>query len=101
MPLALEGEVFTTGPPGKSLKYRTFKPWSGQWLRGDTPGPRKGAVVMLCWSSPEDIQEIPHVQGKRNPTKTVGTEKADQRADRLKPQSQKTSQYDHTDHSLI
>ena len=28
----------------------------------------KGAVVVLCWSSRE---EIPHVQGKRNPSKTV------------------------------
>ena len=31
--------------------------------------------------------EIPHVQGKRNPSKTVGTERGHQRADRLKPQS--------------
>ena len=29
--------------------------------------------------------EIPHVQGKRNPSKTVGAERG-QRADRLKPQ---------------
>ena len=46
-------------------------------------------------------EEIPHVQGKRNPTKTVGAERGHQRADRLKPQSQKTSQYDHMDHSLV
>ena len=46
-------------------------------------------------------EEIPHVQGKRNPTKTVGAETGHQRADRLKPQSQKTSQYDHMDHSLV
>ena len=44
---------------------------------------------MLCWSSREDG---PHVQGKRNPSKIVGTERGHQRADRLKPQSQKTSQ---------
>ena len=52
---------------------------------------------MLCWSSRE---EIPHVQGKRKPDKTVGTEREHQRADRLKPQSQTTSQSDHMDHSL-
>ena len=46
----------------------------------------------LCCSSHE---EIPHVQGKR-----VGVERGHQRADRLKPQSQTTSQSDHTDHSL-
>ena len=40
-------------------------------------------------------EERPHVQGQRNPSKTVGTERGHQRADRLKPQSQKTSQSDH------
>ena len=52
---------------------------------------------MLCWSSHE---EIPYVQGKRNPCKTVGAKTGHQRTDRLKPQSQTTSQSDHTDHSL-
>ena len=33
----------------------------------------------LCWSSRE---EIPQVQGKRNPSKMVGTERGHQRADR-------------------
>ena len=45
--------------------------------------------------------KIPHVQGKRNPSKMVGTERGHQQADRLKPQSQTTSQSDHTDHSLV
>ena len=48
---------------------------------------------MLCWSSPE---EIPHVQGKRNPSKTVGVARRHQRADTLKTYSQKTSQSNHT-----
>ena len=48
---------------------------------------------MLCWSSPE---EIPHAQGKRNPSKMVGVARGDQRADTLKPYSQKTSQCNHT-----
>ena len=48
---------------------------------------------MLCWSSRE---EIPHVQGKRNPSKTVGVARGHQRADTLKPYSQKTSQSNHT-----
>ena len=46
-------------------------------------------------------EDIPHVQGKRNPSKPVGTERGHERADRLKPQSQTTSQSDHTDHSLV
>ena len=47
---------------------------------------------MLCWSSRE---EIPHVQGKR-PSKIVGVARGHQRADTLKPYSQKTSQSNHT-----
>ena len=41
---------------------------------------------MLCWSSRE---EIPQVQGKRNPSKTVGVARGHQRADTLKQYSQK------------
>ena len=48
---------------------------------------------MLCWSSRE---EIPHAQGKRNPSKMVGVARGHQRANTLKPYSQKTSQSDHT-----
>ena len=45
------------------------------------------------WSSRE---EIPHAQGKRNPNKTVGAARGHQRANTLKPYSQKTSQSNHT-----
>ena len=48
---------------------------------------------MLCWRSRE---EIPQVQGKRNPSKMVGVARGHQRADTLKPYSQKTSQSNHT-----
>ena len=48
---------------------------------------------MLCWSSRE---EIPHAQGKRNTSKMVGFARGHQRADTLKPYSQKTSQSNHT-----
>ena len=48
---------------------------------------------MLCWSSRE---EIPHSQGKRNPCKMVGVARGHQRADTLKPYSQKTRQSNHT-----
>ena len=48
---------------------------------------------MLCWSSRE---EIPHAQGKRNPSKMVGVARGHQRADKLKPYSQKTKQSNHT-----
>ena len=48
---------------------------------------------MLCWSNHE---EIPHAQGKRNPSKMLGVARGHQRADTLKPYSQKTSQSNHT-----
>ena len=41
-------------------------------------------------------EEIPLLQGKRNPCKKVGVVRGHQRADTLKPYSQKTSQFDHT-----
>ena len=44
-----------------------------------------------CWSSHE---EIPHAQGKRNPSKMVGVARGHQRADT--PYSQKTSQSNYT-----
>ena len=50
-------------------------------------------MAALCWSSRE---EIPHSQGKRKPSKTIGVARGHQRADTLKPYSQKTSQSNHT-----
>ena len=50
-------------------------------------------MAALCWSSRE---EIPHAQGKRNPSKMVGVARGHQRANTLKSYSQKTSQSNHT-----
>ena len=47
----------------------------------------------LCWSS---CEEIPHIQGKRNPSKTIGVTRGHQRANTLKAYSQKTNQSNHT-----
>ena len=49
-------------------------------------------MAALCWST---CEEIPHAQGKRNPSKTIGVARG-QRANTLKPYSQKTSQSNHT-----
>ena len=43
---------------------------------------RQGAMAALCWSSSE---EIPHAQGKRNPSETAGVARGYQKADTLKP----------------
>ena len=50
-------------------------------------------MAALCWSSRE---EIPHAQGKRNPSKMVGVARGHQKANKPKPYSQKTSQSNHT-----
>ena len=50
-------------------------------------------MAAFCWSS---CEKIPHVQGERNPSKTVGVARVHERADTLKPYSQKTSQSNHT-----
>ena len=42
------------------------------------------------------MKRYPHVQGKRNPSKMVGVARGHQRADALKPYSQKTRQSNHT-----
>ena len=52
----------------------------------------------LSWSS---HAEIPHAQGKRNPSKMVGVARGYQRADTLKPYSQKTSQSNHTRNTAL
>ena len=44
----------------------------------------------------EYVKRYSHVQGKRNPSKMVGVAGGHQRADTLKPYSQKTSQSNHT-----
>ena len=50
-------------------------------------------MAALCWTSHEEIH---HAQGKRNPSKTVDVARGHQRANTLKPYSQKTSQSNHT-----
>ena len=50
-------------------------------------------MVALCRTSRE---EIPHTQGKRNPSKTVVVARGHQRANTVKSYSQKTSQSNHT-----
>ena len=44
----------------------------------------------------ENHEEIPHAQGKRNPSKTVDVARGHQKADTLKPYSQKTNQSNRT-----
>ena len=61
---------------------------------GKSPGEGKGYPLQ------DSGLENPMNCMERNPSKMVCTERGHQRADRLKLQSQTTSQSDHTDHSL-
>ena len=74
------------------MSYSTFKVRRGDLVQGKKQ--------WLCFAGAAR-EEIPHVQGKRNPSKMGGVARGHKRADTLKPQSQKTSQSDHTDHSLV
>ena len=82
--------------------------------RGATPPSRSGGAAVRRYTSSQvrssgcallektrRQEDTLHVQGKRNPSKMVGVARGHQRADTLKPYSQKTSQSDHTDHSLV
>ena len=60
----------------------------------------QGKEQRLCFARAA-MKRYPHVQSKRNPSKMVGVARGHQTADTLKPYSQKTSQSNHTDHSLV
>ena len=54
-----------------------------------------GKEQWLCFAGAA-VKRYPHVQGKRNSSKMVGVPRGHQKADTLKPNSQKTSQSNHT-----
>ena len=55
------------------------------------PSPLQGKEQQLCFAGAAR-EEIPHAQGKRNPSKMVGAARGHHRADTLKLHSQNTSQ---------
>ena len=55
----------------------------------------QGKEQWLCFAGAA-VKRYPHVQDKRNSSKMVGVPRGHQRADTLKPYSQKTSQSNHT-----
>ena len=64
-----------------------------QWLHGHRRAKRSYSTFKVRRGSGE---EIPHIQGKRNPSQMVSVARENQRADTLKPYTQKTSQSNHT-----
>ena len=60
----------------------------------------QGKEQRLCFAGAA-VKRHPTSKVKKNPSKTVGVARGHQRADTLKPYSQKTSQSDHADHSMV
>ena len=55
----------------------------------------QGKEQRLCFAGAA-VKRYPQVQGKKNPSKMIGVARGYQRADTLKPYSQKTSQSNYT-----
>ena len=68
--------------------------WNPRVFADDARGEAKDSAVLSSRDAgllePPERPQGPHVQGKRTPSKTAGTERGHQRADRRKPQSQGT-----------
>ena len=71
--------------------YSTFKVRTGDLVQGKEQRLCFAGAAVKRYSTSK----------KRNPSKTVGVARGRQRADTLKPYSQKTSQSDYMDHSLV
>ena len=77
---------------------RSYPTSKERWLCGRRKAKRSYSTFKVRRGSGE---EIPHIQGKRNPSQMVSVARENQRADTLKPYTQKTSQSNHMDHSLV
>ena len=76
-----------------TLRAATPRPRSGEVVERSNPmskeqllrGCRRGERSYSTWVRTGGGEEIPLVQGKRNPSKTVSVARGHQRADTLKP----------------
>ena len=72
--------------------YSTFKVRRGDLVQGKEQWLRFAGAAVKRYST----SKVTETQ-----VKMVGVKRGHQRADTLKPKSQKTSQSDHTDHSMV
>ena len=75
IPFVQDKEQWLRGHRRAETSYSTFK------VRGATSSKVRSRGCVLL----ERCEEIPHAQGKRNPSKMVGVARGFQRADTLKP----------------
>ena len=64
------------------MAWRSYPMSKERWLHGSRRAKRSYSTFKVRRGGRE---EIPHVQGKRNPSKTVGVARGHQRADIWKP----------------
>ena len=90
-------------PGGATPRPRSHDCAGAGGPRGTIPRLRSGRVAVRRYPSSKvrrngwgSREETPHAQGKKNPSKMVGIARGHQRANTLKPYSQKTSQSNHT-----
>ena len=74
-------------------RARGATPCPRRWLSGHRRAERSYSTFQVRRGGRE---EVPLIQGKRHPSKMVGVARGHQRADTLKPYSQKISQSNHT-----
>ena len=75
-----------------NTSYSTFKVRRGDLVQGKEQWLRFAGAAVKRYST----SKVTETQ-----VKMVGVKRGHQRADTLKPKSQKTSQSDHTDHSMV
>ena len=81
------------GTRSGAVAGRSSPTFKEQWLRQHRRAERSYSMFKVRRGG---CEEISLVQGKRNPSKMVGVARGHQRADTLKPYSQKTSKSNHT-----
>ena len=95
---SLQHQTLLPSPVTSTTGYWSNPTSKEQWLSGCRRTERSYSTFKVRRGGSEGI---PLIQGKRNPSKMVGVVRGHQRVDTLKPYSQKTSQSNHMDHTLL
>ena len=86
--------MVSSSSPRSGVAVKRSNPMSKEWwLCGCRRAERSYSTFKVRRGSSEEMRLV---QGKRNTSKTLGVARGHQRADTLKPYSQKTSQSNHT-----
>ena len=73
-----------------AIKRKAFEAVLMRWMnlesiiQSEVSQKEKNKYILTAAQHRNNCEDIPHVQGQRNPTNTVGAERGHQRADRMK-----------------